>query len=256
MREPSIHITKSVLNSILSSLGPNSEDLTDTIFRLAKTHSINTRTITVSNERMEEKAMKIMKAERNDTDVLAQILYSVRKKLKHRGIVPIKAGSKDWGVLKEITSQALDFTNEFGLTRRYGFLRYIEIGLSKMQNFALNKLPSMYEGICERHQAMVEIEKDSDSTMTEEMYKYYCSKIIENTGIHDNLKEIPEKFVWFVRARAEAEKLNLSVKVYMKAQFEGLDFTKGIPHPTQLVGAKAKERVIRHCYKEGIKVKN
>ena len=41
----------------------------------------------------------------------------------------------------------------------------------------------------------------------------------------------------------------------MKAQFEGLDFSGGIPHPTQLTGPKATDRVIRYCYKEGIKIK-
>ena len=123
-----------------------------------------------------------------------------------------------------------------------------------MQKFMINKFKNLYQGICERHQAIVEIEKDNDKEMTNSMYKFYTQHIIENTGMMDRLDEIPEKYVWFVRGREEAEKMNISVKVYIKAQFKGLDFSKGIPHPIQLVGPKAIDRVIRYCYKEGIKV--
>lgn len=263
IREPSIHITKSKLTGIIEKLVmpmlPESHifeigDLVDEILYLAKEYSINTRTITISNDKMEKKAKALLSASRMDADTLAQLIYTIRKKMKHRGISRIQPGSKDWGMLKGITQDALGFCNEFGLTRRYGFLRYIEIGLSMMQKFMINKFKNLYQGICERHQAIVEIEKDNDKEMTNSMYKFYTQHIIENTGMMDRLDEIPEKYVWFVRGREEAEKMNISVKVYIKAQFKGLDFSKGIPHPIQLVGPKAIDRVIRYCYKEGIKV--
>ena len=156
-----------------------------------------------------------------------------------------------------LTQQGLlnGLCNEFGFERRSGFLKYIEIGASKMQKFTLPKYLSMYEAICVTYQAITEIENDDDREMTEEIYKVYSQRVISQTGIHDRLEELPDKYVWFVRARKQAENMNISVKIYIAAQFEGLDFTKGIPHPTQLVGPKATERVIRYCYEHDIKIK-
>lgn len=260
-REPSIHITKTVLikifNEIFNGHKLSSEKIVDTVFYKAKSYSLHTRTITVSDDRMEKKAKKLVQSSRRDADLLAKLIYTTRQAMKHRGISLIKVGSKDWGTLKEITAHALNFTNEFNLTRRYGFLKFIEIGLSKMKRFTylLNKLPSMYQGICETYQAMLEIEQDDDTEMTKEMYKVYIRRIIENTGIHDSLEELPDKYVWFVRARKQAKNMGVSVRVYIEAQFDGLDFSKGIPHPTQLVGPKATDRIARYCYKEGINIK-
>jgi len=256
-REPSIHITKKDFFNLMKELMPigvDIEGLTNKFFFIAKPYSLHTRTISISTEHMEKKAKRLVQSSRRDADLLAQLIYATRKRMKHRGITPIKVGSRDWGVLKEITAHALNFTNEFNLTRRYGFLKYIQIGLSKMKKFNINKFPVMYEGIYETYQAMLEIEKDKDTEMTNLMYRAYAQRVIENTGMHDVLEQLPERYVWFVRAREQAEKLNVSVKIYMQAQFDGFDFSKGIPHPTQLVGTKAIERVIRYCFTHGIKV--
>jgi hypothetical protein len=259
-REPSIHITKSKLQEIIDSMfkpdsGVDTKGITDKIFQHAKPHSLHTRTVTVSSDRMEKKAKQLVQASRRDADLLAQLIYHRRKLMKHRGISLTQVASKDWVTLKGITAHALDFTNEFNLTRKYGFSKYVEVALSKMKKFHLNKFIPMYQGICETYQAMLEIEKDDDSEMTKEMYKIYARRVIEHTGILDPLGEMPEKYVWFVRAREQSKSINVSVSIYMMAQFAGLDFTNGIPHPTQLVGPKATERVVRYCYQEGIKIK-
>lgn len=256
-RDPSIHITKSSLIEILEEIAikEDAEKLANRLFFLARPYSIHTRTITVSTERMEKKAKRLVQSSRHDADLLSKLIYNKRQKMKHRGISPIKVANKDWGMLKEITVHALNFTNEFKLTRRYGFLKYVEVGLSRMKKFNLNKFLPMYQGICETYQALIEIEKDDDSEMTKQIYKIYARWVIEYTGLHDVLEELPERYVWFVRAREQARSMNVAVNVYMQAQFEGLDFAKGIPYPSQLVGLKATERVIRYCYKEGIKIK-
>jgi len=259
MREPSIHIMKSDLVKLLGELLGYDEDqatgLASQLMFRAKPYSINTRTVSITNQRMEKKAEQMLQANRLDADLLARVIHLTRKKLRHRGISQIKPGEKNWNLIKEMTAHALDFCNEFNLKRETGFRKYVEVGLSKMKKFALPKFLNMYEGICETYIAMQEIEQDDDREMTEEMYRFYSQRVIEQTGIHDRLEELPDKYVWFVRARQEAEKMNVSVKVYMNAQFDGLDFTKGIPHPTQLVGAKSTERVIRYCYEHNIKIK-
>jgi len=260
MREPSLHIKfkdfKHVIGMVLGiDDDAKLEGLASEIFFRGKAYSVSTRSMQITNDRLEKKAKKILESSRRDADLLASLIYATRKKLRHRGISQTQPASRDWLMIKEMTAHALDFCNEFEYDRRYGFLKYIEVGMSKMQKFALAKYPRMYEGICLTHQAQLEIEQDPDSETTREMYEIYSKRIIDNTGIHDRLEELPDKYVWFARARAQAEKMNVSVSIYMIAQFEGLDFTKGIPHPTQLVGPKANERVARYCYEHQIKIK-
>jgi hypothetical protein len=225
------------------------------IFRRAKAHSLHTRSMTISTERLEKQGEKLLKSSRGDADLFARLIYTVRiNKYRHRGIDPIKPASKDWGVIKEVTAHALDFSNQFILTRKYGFTKYIEIGISKMKRFNIHKFSNMREGIYETYQAMKDIESDDDREMTKSIYSTFQRHIIEHTGIHDNLEELPEKYVWFVRARQEAKKLNVGVEIYMKAQVAAFDMTRGIPHPSQLTGPKAIERVYRYMFKHGIKV--
>ena len=261
-RDPSLHITKSRLEKILKEIvnphdnGIDHKGLAKEIMKRATAHSIHTRSITVTTERIEKKGGKLLSSSRLDAALFAQKVYHIRKgKFKHRGITPIKPGSRDWEVLKEVTGQALEFKEEFHLTREKGFHVYIEVGISKMQKFMINKFLGMHEGICERYQAIVEIEQDDDSIMTKSMYKHYNDFIVSNTGIYTDLTEIPERYIFFVRARKIAEELNLNPNIYIDAQFDGLDFTKKVPHPSQLVGIKAKERVMRYCFNQGIKVK-
>ena len=256
-REPSLHITKTSLIEILRSMAESAPRLdhqgtANQIFHRAKSLSLSSRSVTVTNKQLEKKATRLVQSSRQDADLFAQLIFATRKKLKHRGISPIKPGGRDWDVIKEITAHALDFTIANDLTKRAGFLHYIEIGMEKIKKYNLVKFLSLRETINETYQAIREIELDDNSEETDEMYKVYFSKILTNTGITDNSKEMPEKYVWFVRARKESSVMNVKVKDYIDAQFEALDFAKGIPHPTQLVGPKAKDRVIRYMFKNNL----
>ena len=260
-REPSLHITKSKLYEIVSEImGSQKHGVTysntrivDKIFSMAKPHSISSRNVTVTSDRIEKKAKRIMNSSRIDADLFAQLVYAIRKKRKHRGIAPIRPGGKDWDLVKEITASALNFCDDFSLKKREGFIRYINIGTDKMVKFTLNKFPNMHEAICESFAAIQEIEQDNDANGTKEMCDYYVQHIAEYTGIYEKIESLPEKYVFFVRARKIADEINVPGVAYIKAQFEGLDFAKGIPHPVQLVGPKALERVNRYSYKRNFK---
>ena len=258
-RESSLHITKNSLISILGDItwgmAINYEDLANEIFHRAKSLSLSSRNVMVTNKQLEKKTNRLIQSSRQDADLFAQLIFATRKKLKHRGISPIRPGSKDWDIIKEITAHALDFTIANDLTKRNGFLKYIEIGFDKIKKYSLVKFLGLREAINETYLAIHEIEMDENAEETEELYKVYFSKIMENTGITDNSREIPEKYVWFVRAQKESHEMNVNPKVWIDAQFEALDFARGIPHPTQLVGSKAKERVIRYMYKNNINIK-
>lgn len=262
-RDPSLHITKTTLVKVLGKVfeaskikGVDIQKVANDITRLSKTYSITHRAIFISNDKIDKKAKQLGNTTRYDANNFSILLHNIRKKHRHRGISPIKSGHKDWPIIKDIANNALEFCNDFNLPHRRGFIKYIEIGMDKMPKFYLNRFLSLHEDICQVYQAIEEIEQDSDPIITEQMFRYYNSYIIGNTGIKDDSDKIPEKYVWFVRARKQCAELNVSVEVYIKAQFEALDFAKGIPHPTQLVGAKAKERLTRYIYKKGIKLKN
>ena len=231
----------------------SSSMIVNKIFLMSKAYSINSRNVTVTSDRIEKKAKRIINSSRLDADLFAQLVYVIRKKRKHRGISPIKPGGREWDLIKEITASALNFCEEYELKKREGFINYIEIGITKMVKFNIAKLPSMYEGICETYSASQEILTDDDPNGTKEMYEYYVQHIAEYTGIFEKLNEIPEKYVYFVRARKVADEIKVPGIVYIKAQFEGLDFARGIPHPVQLIGPKAIERVNRYTYKRNFK---
>ena len=256
-REPSIHITKSQLIGILSKLvskGVNSADMAKNMMHMAKAHSISTRTITVTNDRLEKKVKKMVQSSRLDADIFARLIYVRRKYMKHRGISQIKPSSKEWGLLKEITSQALAFVEEFDLNKKEGFTDYINIGLTKMKRFGLNRFVNLYESICSTYQSKREIILDDNPELTREMYTYFQRYIINETGVVDKLEDVPDKYVWFVRATKQALDMGVSVTIYIGAQFAGLSFARGIPHPSQLVGDGAHERVVRYIYKKGINI--
>ena len=250
-REPSIHISRTDLRNILKCLGVE-EYFVKEIMKRAKAYSLSTRSVTISTDKLEKKFKKITQSSRKDADLFAQVIYAIRKSKKHRGISHMKPGCKDWDILKEVAASALDFCNEFELKRRKGFILFAEIGMDKMKKFSIIKFNGLRESISETFDSIKEIQSDPDSDMTDVMYKIYFNKILEQTGIADESKELPEKYVWFVRARAQAEEMNIAPDLYIKAQFEALDFANSIPHPTQLVGMKAKDRVIRYAYKHNI----
>lgn len=260
-RDPSIHISKSKLLDIITELQGSqkhgvvysSEVLVDKIFAMAKPHSIISRQVNVSSDRIEKKATRLLKSSRLDADLFARLIFAVRKQRKHRGISQIKPGGKDWDLVKEVTASALNFCEEFSLKKREGFIKYIEVGLTKMAKFNLSRFGNLYEPICETYEAIIEIEKDDNPSGTSELHDYYIRHIADCTGIYEDLKVLPEKYVWFVRARKEADRLKVPYAVYIKAQFSGLDFAKGIPHPVQLVGPKAILRVNRYSYKKNFK---
>jgi hypothetical protein len=231
----------------------SSEALVDRIFAMAKPYSIISRQVNVTSDRVEKKANRLLKSSRLDADLFARLIYAVRKQRKHRGISQIKPGGKDWDLVKEVTASALNFCEEFSLKKREGFIKFIEVGLTKMAKFNLARFVNLYEPICETYEAIVEIDNDDNPVGTDELYGYYIGHIAECTGIYEDLKVLPEKYVWFVRARKEADRLKVPYAVYIKAQFSGLDFAKGIPHPVQLVGPKAILRVNRYSYKKNFK---
>lgn len=262
-RQPSIHVTEQDLTLALDRVigsdntgGKPNHLLAKELVTILRTKTLINRSIIVSNDKLETKATKLVSSSRGDADMLANIIYNYRKKLKHYGITQIKPNSRDWTTLKELTKSVNDFCSSFGLSKRAGYIEYIKIAYSKVSshNNILNKMLMMYEGICEDYQAMSIINKDDDPNLTKRIHDLYTVQIVSKTGLPISYENEPKKYAYFIKVRQEAKEIGISPDIYLKAQFYGFEWRDGIPDPVQLVGPKAKDRLNKYLYEKNIKV--
>lgn len=220
----------------------------------AKAFSCSQRSITVTNDKLLKKTEKIKLASRNNTGLFAQILLLSRRKLKHRGIQLIKPGDKDWLELKEPCKLATEFCNEFQIGLKEGYRIYLEIGLGMMQKYSIYKLKSIHAAICNRFEAQQEIERDKTPNKTEAIYLVYRNRILEKVGYCPDYKLIPEKYVFFLKAKEEANFIGMEFSKFIESQFAALEWANGVPDPMQLVGTKAKDRATKFAYENDIRL--
>ena len=257
MRDPSLHIKRSDLVKVLgkifkSNAGIDIQGLSNTLIELGKPYAASSRVFVITNERQEKRMAHIVSASRQDANMMANYLFLVRRKLKHRGIQLIKPSSKDWDLIKELANNANNFCNEFDVTKSVGYVKFLEIGLKKMSKFSLGKMLGMYSSICESYGALKEIEEDPTPNQTTQLMDYYRYKVANITGIVTSYKDLPEKQVFFVKAKEITNQLGVSYKTYIDAQFAMMEFRGALPDPLQLVGPKAKERLNKYMYQNKI----
>jgi hypothetical protein len=231
----------------------NTKKIARAICVAAKTKSISSRSIHVSNDKLLKKIDKLKLSTRSDAGMFSMILTNVRRKMHHRGIEMIKPGEKNWLEIKEVCNLATEFCNEFGIDKKSGYREYCEIALRKMKNFSLNKFKSLHAPILKTYEALIEIQADKKPQKTERLMKEYFKLVNERIGWTSQKME-PEKQVCFIKAKDEAEKLRLSPEEYVRAQFAELEWTGSMPDPFQLYGEKAIQRAMKYCYKNNIKI--
>lgn len=259
-REPSLHITESKLRGILLKILPDTyndyEDLATDILIEARRVSCDNRIVTISNQKMERDIKKIVSSGKGDTNLMGTILFSIRKKLKHKGIQRIKEGSKDWKKVKELSKVVCDFCNDFELGKRAGFIIYVELGFKKISSYRnyMDKLINMYEVISLSYEAHLVIQDDTDKDETLSIHNMYVGIISKATGITHSFVDEPINYVNFVEVRNITDKYNVPTQVYLEAQFEGLQWTEGYPTPAQLISEKAIDRLNRFMFKNKIKI--
>lgn len=262
-RIPSIHVDENqlalVLEDTLELDNYSKKDYAKLAKKLVsklKTKTLINRSIIVSNDKLEKKTKKLLKSSRGDADLLANIIYNVRKKQRHRGIKQIKPNTRDWTSLKELTGLVVEFCNEFELQKREGFITYINIATTKLSSHSnyLNKLINMYEGICKYYEAKLELDKDPTPNITEAIHNMYCIQIVTRTGLPADYKNQPEKYVHFLTLKRLAKEVGVSFEQFLKAQFHAFEWRSGVPDPVQLIGNQWKERLNKYLFEKNIKV--
>ena len=250
-REPGLHVTKSVLIRSLQDIFPESIDsvgIANLIFDKCRGKSCHNRSLFISDKMVNEKVNRVLVSGADDTSLFSTLLVTCRRQLHHKGISQIKPMSKDWLVMKEITSKAVQFCEDFKLRRREGFIAYINIGLSRIVKFNLNRLNGMGEIISLIYEAEVELKNDTTPLVTDEIYKYYNLKVVERAGLPMDYSKYPEKMVYFFRLKNESRGLKVSWKTYIDAQFKAFEYNNSIPEPTQMVGDKGKNRLAKFLF--------
>lgn len=252
MREPSIHITKLQFEEILNTLEVDNFPV-EAFFVIARKMAINHRAVLVSNNKNTKRVTNLLLASKGDAALVADIIYATRIKLKHRGVRKINEGNqKDWVACKKLADICNTFCNDFGLDTREGFIKYIELGISRMTDVRnlIQRLIGMQENITEAYQSQKELSElnRSQLNMVISIKDYYYRKIADATGIYDNVDK-PEKLIHFLRLKEFLDEHRWDYNTFIDAQFESLAWCSGLPDITQLYTDKAIERYNKFLYR-------
>lgn len=256
-RDPGLHIKYSDLKKVLRKLLPSEVDINEFAYSLMKSgrpYTITNRGIIVTSDRVEKKAQKILTSSSKDADLMARMIYAARIRKKHKGIQQIKPTTRDWNQVKQLANLANQFCIDFGMTKKQGYLKYIELASDKMKTFNLSRISSMHESITRTHEAIEEIKMDPTPALTQNIHDYYRVKVAKKTGIINRFNDVPDKYVFFVRVAALVTELTVKYEYFIDAQFEAVEYRNSMPEPAQLIGQKAKERINKYLYERGIKI--
>ena len=250
MREPSIHITKSQFEEILNTLEVDNFPV-EAFFVIARKEAINHRAVLVSNNKNTKRVNNLLLASKGDAALVADILYATRIKLKHRGVRKInESNSREWANCKKLAEICNTFCEDFKLDTREGFIKYIELGIKKMDgnyNNLLNRLSSMSEKISDLYSATLEMEDDSGNAKA--IHDYFIKRVADVTGIYESFVNQPDKYIHFVRLDKFLSEKGWDPTQFIDAQFESLAWCNGLPEPSQMYNDKAIERYNKYLFK-------
>lgn len=254
MRDPSIHITKEEFLNICEELNINIPSKIDDFFRLARKKALNSRVIVVKNKETKKRINNVLLASKGDASLVADLIYAIRIKLKHKGVRKINEGMpREWINCKKLAEICNTFCQDFNLETREGFIKYLEMGISKITSYRqlTQKLISMQETISQSYEAIQEYQNLSleDKKGIRNIHDYYVGKIADKTGIVEDFSSDPERYAYFIDLYNFLQENGWSYKDYITAQFEGLAWCNSIPELSTLTSDKAVARYNKYLYK-------
>lgn len=250
-RNPSIHISYIEFQAICRELGisVNAEEF----FALARRKALNSRAVVVTNNKQQKKVNNILLANHGDASLVADIIYATRIKLRHRGVRKInETNSREWANCKKLADVCNTFCEDFNLETREGFIKYIEIGISRMKDARnlVQRLISMQENITEDYEAQLELSQLSRSELEEvsAIKDYFYKSIADATGIYER-DEKADKLIHFLKLKQLCDENSWDYRIYIDAQFESLAWCNGIPNIRDLWDDRSIERFNKYLYK-------
>lgn len=260
-REPSIHVTRAVLINLVKELGIKlSKPNIDRILRAAREVSADNRTMIAKAN--QSKQMRKVEGSIGDANMAAQIIYSIRIKLKQVGVTKIKQTDPAWGQIRQLTPTLNQFCENYELEKREGYIAFIQLGIELMSksrrtnfNYCASWMLKQAGYITECYEANRSVREDPYPQNTRELMSIYQTRASEMTGMFLDYTKDTKEYSHFVGARQLADKWGIDYETYVDAQFASLNFCKGIPRINDLDNEKAEQRLAQYVAKQGITVK-
>ena len=266
-RVPSIHISLPALQKSLKKFFKdipfiNNEDWDkagERLFKMLKRYNLDHRSIVITNERMERKVNKILKASKTDTDQVCNYISMYRrnrKKTKLYTTKKITPESKDYAKAKELTQVILNYADRYNIEFNKAIIQYLDYTVPKITsslNF-VHKLVNMEDMVVLLTDSQLELDNDEDIQETLHIRDLYDQRITEKTNIIHKTTD-PTDIVHFKIMRGITDSLDIPNEIYIDAQFHGLSWTDTYPTPKQMVGDKATQRLQKYMFEKKIKVK-
>lgn len=267
MRKPGIHITIDKFSEIAKELNLRiSSAKIREFFALARGNSLDHRNlINSSNRKIREKVERRTRSSIGDANLLSELIYSVRIKLKHRGVTKIKQSDSQWASIKDLVPLINDFCKNNKLSPRKGYIEFIKVGFILMEsqskkpnyNYCAVWFLKQAQKIFDYYDAKKLIFNDDSPQETQEVLNIYNAQVVNMTGIYnDSYAKNPIEYVNFLKARQLADSFNINYQTFIDAQFEALSFCNGIPQIYDLHGPKAKERLLKYLSKNNLSINN
>lgn len=261
IREPSIHITRSVLIGLVKELGIKlSKPQIDRIFKAARELSADNRSMIAKSNR--NKNMRNIEGSIGDANLAAQLIYSIRVKMKHIGVNKIKQTDTTWGQVRQLTPTLNQFCEAFSLNKREGYIAFIQTGLELLSqnkranyNYCADWMLKKADYIIDVYKANIRIKEDPYPQNTRSIMDIYQAKSSEMTGMYMDYSKNTQDYVHFIGARELADKWGIDYETFIDAQFAFLAFCRGIPRLNDLDNEKAEQRLAQYLAKQGITVK-
>lgn len=259
-REPSIHVTRSVLLQIVHELGIQlSKPNIDRIMKAARELSADNRSMIAKSNQTRQ--MKKAEGTIKEANLAAEIIYSIRVKLRHVGVTKIKQSSPTWGQIRELVPALNQFCERYSLTQRRGYIDFISLGLDLMSknkranyNYCASWMLKHTDYIISTYDANNLVREDPYPQNTQELVSIYQTKVMEMTGMYIDYTKDSKEYAHFIGARQLADKWGIDYETFVDAQFASLEFCKGIPRITDLDNEKAEQRLAQFIAKNGIQV--
>lgn len=256
MRIPSIHIKEDDFKAILKSFDINIKNVDD-ITNACKKHSCINRSMVATNQKQRNTISKLLQSDKSDANLVAKIIVALRVRKGHNGVRQIKENGREWPQIKELANTCNQFCEALQLEKREGFIKYIEMGLTKIKSYYgyIGKLISMYDSLVQEVESVSELQSE-DPAKGLNMHDAYVSMIASKTGISETYVGNPSKMLCFQKAAKQCDEIGCDYDTWIEAQFEALSFCNGIPMPEQLYGDKGRERLSKYLYKYNIQIEN
>lgn len=261
MRVPSIHITRLDLEAILGDLGHIDSSNIDEFMSLARRVAITKRSVVATNQKQRKTLKKVVESSTGDANLLSDILYAARVKMKHVGVTKIRQADQQWPSIKELVPVINAYCEANNVPVREGYVDYITTGLELMKevkrinyNFAAKWMTQRADFIIDTLKGKSQVKHDPTPKDTIDIHDTYVTMVADRTGIYKFYTKDPATMFYFVQAKDQANSVGVDYNTYIEAQFYALEFCNGIPRPQDLAGDKASDRLISYISKVGTSI--